>query len=249
MFKNDQESHEHSLDVLNMLYQYDSFLDSLEVIADMGCGSALDAQWWAKLTTRDTPPEPHEYLVYAVDKDISKIDPEILTSNNRLVTYQANYDTVPLPRKVDLMWSHDSFQYSLNPLNTLKHWNKLMSDNGMLVLNIPLHTTYSYDRLQTRSFNHCYYTYNICNLTYMLAVNGFDCKDCYIYMAPNYGWIHYAVYKGHEPFDHETTTWFDLAEYGFLSDSAVASLNKYGHVRQEDLIFTWLDKDWRFAKN
>ena len=124
-----------------------------------------------------------------------------------------------------------------------------MNTNGMLVLNVPMHTTYSYDRLQTRSFSNNYFTYNICNLTYMLAVNGFDCRDCYIYMAPNYGWIHFAVYKSHEPYDPATTTLFDLADAGLLSDSAMTSLNKYGHLRQEDLMFTWLDKDWRFAKN
>ena len=124
-----------------------------------------------------------------------------------------------------------------------------MNTNGMLCLNVPMHTTYSYDRLQTRSFSGCYYTYNICNLTYMLAVNGFDCRDCYIYMAQNYGWIHFCVYKNYEPFDPASTSWFDLAEKGLILDSAIDSLNKYGHVRQEELMFTWLDKDWRFAHN
>ena len=38
-FKNALESHEHSRDVLDMLYQYDTFMDSLKVIADMGCGA------------------------------------------------------------------------------------------------------------------------------------------------------------------------------------------------------------------
>jgi SAM-dependent methyltransferase len=249
VFKNPEESHEHSLDVLNMLYQYDSFLDSLEVIADMGCGSGLDAQWWAQLTTRDDPPEPHDYIVYAVDKDISKIDDAILKQNHRILTFQNDFNVVALPRQVDLMWSHDSFQFSTNPLATLRHWNSLMNENGMLVLNVPMQTTYSYDRLQTRSFSGTYFTYNICNLTYMLAVNGFDCRDCYIYMAPNYGWIHFAVYKSRVPFDHETTSLFDVADAGLLSDSAMSSLNKYGHLRQEELMFTWLDKDWRFAKN
>lgn len=249
MFKNPEESHEHSLDVLNMLYQYDSFLDSLKVVADMGCGSGLDAKWWAELTTRDDPPEPHNYTVYAVDTDARKIDPYILKTNSNLHVIQEDYNTVHFPKKVDLMWSHDSFQYSINPLQTLAHWNKYMNTNGMLVLNVPIHTTYSYDRLQTRSFSGCYYTYNACNLMYMLAVSGFDCRDCYVYMAPNYGWIHFAVYKSYEPFDAASTSWFDLADKRLISDSAMQSLNKYGHVRQEELMFTWLDKDWRFAKN
>mgnify|MGYP003704878173 CR=1 FL=1 len=94
MFKNPQESHEHSLDVLKMLYEYDSFLDSLKVIADMGCGSGLDVEWWAKLTTRDEPPDPHDYLVYAVDRDTSKIEKELLIYN---LDKEKN-DNRPIPR-------------------------------------------------------------------------------------------------------------------------------------------------------
>ena len=249
MFKNPEESHQHSRDVLDMLYQYDSFMDSIKVVADMGCGSGLDAQWWAELYTRDDPPEPHNYLVFAVDTDTSRIEKPILAANSNLKPMQADYNTVHLPKKVDLLWSHDSFQFSVNPLQTLSHWNSLMNVNGMLCLSVPMHTTYSYDRLQTRSFSGCYYTYNVCNLMYMLAVNGFDCRDAYIYMAPNYGWLHFCVYKNFSPFDAASTSWFDLAEKGLISDSAIESLNKWGHVRQEDLIFTWLDKDWRYAKN
>jgi hypothetical protein len=247
-FKNPLESHEHSLDVLNMLYQYDSFMDSIRVVADMGCGSGLDVNWWATLHSRDDPPEPHNYKVYAIDRDISRIDPAILSHSN-VIALEHNFEHPIGLSQVDLIWSHDSFQFAVNPMSTLKLWNESMNINGMLVLNIPMHTTYSYDRLQTRSFSGCYYTYNICNLMYMLAANGFDCRDCYIYMAPNYGWIHFAVYKSMGPQIPENTSWFDLADRGLISDSAMASLNKWGHVRQEDLMFTWLDKDWRFAKN
>ena len=248
LFKNSLESHEHSRDVLDMLYQYDSFMDSIKVIADMGCGEGLDAKWWATLYTRDDPPEPHNYYVYAIDRDTSRFDPEIKKLHN-LRVIEADFEQPVMPRPIDLLWSHDSFQYALNPLNTLRVWNQQMNVNGMLVLNLPIAQTYSYDRIQTRSFSGCYYNHNICTLMYMLAVNGFDCRDCYIYMASNYGWIHMAVYKSYEPFDAATTTWFDLADKNLISDSAMASLNKYGHVRQEDLMFTWLDKDWRFARN
>ena len=248
VFKNPGESHEHSRDVLDMLYQYDSFMDSLKVVADMGCGAGLDAEWWATLYTRDDPPEPHDYLVFAVDQNISKIEPDVLKHSN-IKPIEGDFSSVHLPRKADFVWCHDSFQFTLNPLQTLSHWNNQMNTNGMLSLNVPIHTTYSYDRLQTRSFSGCYYTYNICNLMYMLAVNGFDCRDCYIYMAPNYGWIHFAVYKSSGAMDPAATTWFDLADRNLISDSAMQSLNKWGHVRQEDLMFTWLDKDWRFARN
>ena len=248
MFKNAQESHQHSRDVLDMLYQYDTFMDSIEVVADMGCGAGLDIDWFARLTTRDDPPEPHNYVCYAVDRNINQIESDVLKNKN-VVVLPGDFTDIFIPRKLDLVWSHDSFQFSINPLKTLSHWNHMMNINGMLVLNVPIHTTYSYDRLQTRSFSGAFFTYNICNMMYMLATCGFDCRDCYIYAAPNYGWIHFCVYKNYEPLDPAATTWFDLAEKGLISDSAMQSLNKWGHVRQEDLMFTWLDKDWRFARN
>jgi len=247
-FKNALESHEHSRDVLDMLYQYDSFMDSIQVIADMGCGVGLDAQWWATLMTRDDPPEPHDYLVYAVDRNIKQVDHEVLEHPN-IKFIEADFEQPTIPREIDLLWSHDSFQYAVNPMNTLRVWNEQMSINGMLVLNVPLMQTYSYDRIQTRSFSGCYYNHNLCTLLYMLAVNGFDCRDCYIYTAQNYGWVHIAVYKSMAPMDPASTSWYDLIDKNLVHDSVIASLNTYGHVRQEELIFTWLDKDWRFAKN
>jgi hypothetical protein len=231
-----------------MLYQYDSFMDSIQVVADMGCGAGLDVNWWATLTTRDDPPEPHDYLVYAVDQNIKQIEHEVLLNKN-IKVLEGNFEERLIPREIDLIWSHDSFQYAVNPLNTLRVWNEQMSMNGMLVLNVPLAQTYGYDRIQTRSFSGCYYNHNICTLMYMLAVNGFDCRDCYVYMAPNYGWVHMVVYKSYAPMDPAATTWFDLADKNLISDGAMASLNKYGHVRQEELMFTWLDKDWRWARN
>ena len=75
-FRNPESSHEHSLEILNVIYGYDSFLDSLRVIADMGCGGGLDSKWFAELWTRDEPPEPRNYTVYAVDQNIKQIEPE-----------------------------------------------------------------------------------------------------------------------------------------------------------------------------
>lgn len=249
-FKNAHASHEHSQSILKLLYEYDSFLDSIQVVADMGCGSGLDIEWWASLYTRDDPPEPHNYLCYAIDRDIKQIDPTLLENNKNIKVIAGDMSQqLIIPRKVDFLWCHDSFQYVINPLLTLKNWNEMMNINGMMTLSLPQHQTYEYNRIQTRSVSGCYYHYNICNLMYMLAVNGFDCRDCYIWMDTNNAWMHFAVYKSMDPMDPVTTSWFDLADKNLINNSVMDSLNKYGHVRQEELIFTWLDRDWRFAKN
>jgi SAM-dependent methyltransferase len=248
-FKSAQESHAHSRQTMDAIYEFDTFLDSLEVVADMGCGAGLDAQWWSVLETRDEPPEPRNYYTYAVDKNIKRIDAST-ADIKRFRSVEADFETVKLPRKVDLMWCHDSFQYSTNPLETLRHWNSLMTTDGMLILIVNQNIRYEYNRLVDRTESQCYFNHNVCNLIYMLSVNGFDCNDAYILKNINDPWIHIAVYKSSiEPMDPKTTTLFDLADLNLLHPSVVNSLNRWGHLRQEDIIYPWLDKDWHRPKN
>jgi SAM-dependent methyltransferase len=249
-FKNALESHEHSLKTLEVLYGYDSFLDSLEHVADFGCGSGLDTQWWASLQTRDDPPEPRNYTVYAVDVNTSKLTQSVNQLSN-VHAIEADFDVVDhaLPRPVDFIWCHDSFQYVTNPLATLARWNAQMNVNGMLALVFPQAVHYEYNRLNNISWSGCYHNHNIVSLMYMLAVNGFDCKDAYFFKEPNDPWLHAAVYKSDiAPMNPKTTTWYDLAASGLLSDSVVDCINRFGYVRQEEIITNWLDKDFYLPK-
>jgi trans-aconitate methyltransferase len=243
-FRNAYDSHDHSRGILDLIYGYDSFLDSLSVVADFGCGIGLDVEWWATLETRDDPPEPRDYLVYALDKE-NKIEPHIAELKN-VKFIQADFeDDYILPRKIDLLWSHDSFQYATNPLQTLKRWNQQMNVNGMLVLSLPQNVHYNYNRIYNDSYNYSFYNHNIASLIYMLATNGFDCRDAYFYKNTNDPWLYAAVYKSTvEPLDPKTTSWHTLADLNLINDSAVASLNSNNFVRSEDLITTWLDKDF-----
>lgn len=247
-FSNSHVSHEHSLEILSLLYGYDSFLDSLTVIGDMGCGAGLDAAWWATLETRDDPPEPRNYRVYAVDRTLDKIDDDIRAIKN-IRWIEGNFEEYGLlPELLDLVWAHNTFQFVTNPLHTLSVWNRQMNTNGMLVMALPQTINYIYNRLTFRTHNYCYYNYNISNLVYMLAVNGFDCRDAYFYKNAETDWIYLAVYKAENAMDPSTTSWFDLADKKLLHPSVVDSLNRYGHVRQEDIFYPWLDKDFYRAK-
>jgi trans-aconitate methyltransferase len=246
-FSNPYYSHEHSLEVLNLLYGYDSFLDSLKVICDLGCGAGLDAQWWATLETRDDPPEPRNYIVFAVDRDLSRVEPDVRdTMGIRWI--ERDFQDIEIPTKVDLMWCHDAFQYSTNPLQTLAQWNSQMSQDGMLVMSLPQNINYVYNQVQFKTFDYSYFNYTLPNLIYMLAVNGFDCRDAYFYKNMQSNWINLAVYKAREPMDPTKTSLFDLSQMGLLNDSTIASLTAHGHIRQEDIIYSWLDKDFYQAK-
>jgi SAM-dependent methyltransferase len=244
LFKNAYDSHTHSLEILNLLYEYDSFLDNLTVIADMGCGEGHDSKWFASLFTRDDPPEPRNYLVYAIDQNITQIAPDVLAIEN-IKPMQGNFEERLVPRQVDLMWAHDSFQYAKDPFKCLATWKDTLNENGMLIMAIP-QTTYhdrSTKQLVISNHSHQYYSYNLLNLMYMLAISGFDCRDAYFYRKENTPWIYLAVYASeHGPLPG--ASWHDLVDRKLVNDSVINSINRYGYARLDDVVVTWLDKDF-----
>ena len=74
----------------------------------------------------------------------------------------------------------------------------------------------------------------------MLAVSGWDCKSGLFIKDLRDPWIKAVVYKGEvKPQNPRTTSWTELAELDLLPDSAVESINKWGYVKQQDLILPW----------
>jgi len=245
-FKNAEASYDHTQFIRDLLYQYDSFLDSLEVIADFGCGEGLNIEWWANLQTRDEPPEPCNYLCYAVDRNVKQIRKNILDLPN-VKPVEADLEDPDrfISRQIDLIWCHDTFQYITNPIYTLRQWNEMMSVNGMLIISIPQSVYYANNRLNNSSSNGSYFNHNAVNMMYMLAVNGFDCRDAYFYKNTNDMWLYIAVYKSEiSPFDPQKTSWHDLIDSNLVNESVKNCVNKYGFVKQEEILTTWLDKDY-----
>jgi hypothetical protein len=250
LFKNAVESHKHSLKTLNLLYEYDTFLDSLTVIADMGCGEGADSLWWANLETRDEPPEPHNYIVYAVDQDVSRLLPEA-KAHDRIIPIESDYDVKTLPRKADLVWAHDTLQYSRDPFKTLAAWKANMNENGMLVISVPQGTYFSTEenRWVITSHSHQYYNYNLLSLIYMLAISGFDCNDAYFYKEPGTPWLYAAVYASKYGPLEGSPTWYDIADRGLINASLINSVQRNGYAKLEEVIVSWLDKNNYIVKD
>lgn len=246
-FENGLKSHEHSLTVFNEFVRYHDFLLGLQGVADMGCGNGYDLLWWAQLeNTLMEPSEPFNYHCYAVDINVKQID---VSYPDNVHVIEADFETKVLPRPVDFMWSHNSFQYAINPVNTLKIWNQQLNENGMLYICVPTQR-YDFNSHMSRfSGNYEYYNHTMSNLIYMLAVNGFDCNDAYFMKEAGEPWLHAAVYKtGIEPMDPRTTSWANLAALDLLNSSMVKCVNRYGKLNEDELVFKWLDQDFHFCR-
>ena len=248
LFQSPDDSHTHSLRTLQSLNAYDDFMDNIQVVCDMGCGYGKDLFWWANNTYEDDhgTMQPRNYLCFGVDLDTTKI-PTPRPKNVRVIQRDFEEEKV-VNVPVDLVWSHDSFRYATNPLQTLKNWNAMMNENGMLVLIVPQMVNIVYRQPVVRTFPGCYFSYNITNLMYMLAVSGFDCRDGHFVKYANDPWVHCVVYKNDRgPLDPKTTSWYKLSDLGLLPKTADDCISKYGYLKQELLQTHWLDGqfiDW-----
>jgi SAM-dependent methyltransferase len=240
-FSSHEQSHRHSLQTLETLYEYDDFMESIKDLVDLGSGSGLDLEWWATRTTRDEVPQPLNIRCLGIDLEARST---LTTKYSNLQHQFQNFeDPILATRKFDVAWCHDAFQYALNPLQTLKNWWNIMNPNGMLVIIVPQTTNLESNAQAFDQASGCYYHWTPVSLIHALAVSGFDCRDGYFLKAANDPWLHAIVYKSeHEPMDPRTTSWYDLADRKLIPDSAAASALKYTHVRQRDLILPWLDK-------
>ena len=241
MFVHPEDSHVHSLQVLNQLYEYDDFMQSIRTVLDLGCGSGDDLVWWATRTTRDENPEPLNIRCTGVD-----LAPELIpTKKHNNIFYQSvdfENNIVPTPRGFDVLWCHDSFQYAHHPVATLSKWWNLTSDGGMLCLTVPQTVNITRRQFDYHLPSGCYYHHSMVSLIYMLATAGWDCRSGFFLQTPTEPWIHAVVYKSQiPPMDPKTTTWHKLAELKLLPDSAARSIQAHNYLRQQDLIVPWID--------
>lgn len=239
-FARPQDSHQHSLQTLSMLYNHIDFMESIGTLADMGCGTGLDLEWWATRTTQEDNPKPLNIRCVGID-----CTPQLSLSQkyrNISFTHQDFEQPIKQKNKFDVLWCHDSFQYVIDPFTTLRQWNEATHENGMLVLILPQTTNMEFNDQEFDQPDYCYYNWTMVSLMHVLAVNGWDCGSGFFKKAPGDHWLHAVVYKStHPPMDPRTTRWYQLAEMGLLPDSAKQSILKYGYLRQRDLVVPWLD--------
>lgn len=241
-FDSDQHSHAHSRETLDLLYEYDDFMQSVGSMIDMGCGTGLDLEWWATRTTRDGSDTPLDIRCTGID-----LAPELSLpkkyKNIRYYSQDFEHVIIQNLKRFDIIWCHDSFQRVIDPFRTLRQWRDVTNPDGMLILIVPQTTNIE---SRTQAFDQhdgCYWNWTMVSLIHVLAVTGWDCAAGFFRKNPHDPWLHAAVYKSEkEPLDPKTTRWYDLAEQGLLPESAQQSVERWGYLRQRDLVLPWLDK-------
>ena len=242
MFKTEQVLDRPSLGILNALYEYDDFMSSVETLADLGCGTGEDLKWWATRTTRDDAPIPLNIRCVGVDLEDQMGKIKKLSN----VSYQkTNFEEIihpPAKKLFDVFWCFDSFQYCINPIETLKKWRTIASDGSMLVISVPDTMIVKHRQLAFSQPEGCYYHHTMVSLIHMLAVTGWNCNAGFFQKQTNDPWTHAIVYKSeHEPLDPRTTNWYQLSEMKLLPESAEQSVYAHGYLRQQDLVIPWID--------
>lgn len=241
MFSRPELSHAHSLEFLNSLYEYDDFMLSISTLADLGCGTGLDTEWWATRTTRDENPEPLNINCMGID-----LLPQLpIARKYPNITYQSidfEKNVVTPPNKFDVLWCHDAFQYCVDPLTTLSNWWHIASPGGVLCLSIPQTINIKQRQLAYHLPEGVYYHHTMVTLIRMLATAGWDCKTGFFQQQPQDSWIRIMVYKSeYEPLPVKTT-WHELVEKKLLPESADHGIQAHNYLRQQDLLLPWIDK-------
>lgn len=235
------DSHKHSLEVLDYLYQYDDFMASIRSMVDLGCGIGDDLEWWATRTTKDDVPKPLD--IQCVGVDLAENLPMARKHSNTVYQRGDFESTLHAPKDgFDVLWCHDAFQYALNPVQTLSRWWHIASLGAMLALTIPITQRIHQRNLDYHLPTGCYYHYSMVSLIHMLATAGWDCRSGFFKQAPGDPWLHAVVYKSaHTPLDPKVATWHELSERKLVPKSADASIMSHNYLRQQDLVVPWLD--------
>lgn len=248
-FSSAETSHQHSLETLELFYQYDDFMMSIARVADLGCGQyAKDMIWWSTRYTRDED-SPRWLKIKTTGFDVF----ESINVRQDNVGYQKADIEKEIAwggEKFDVLWCHDTFQYLLNPYEALANWRKIAADDSMLVLIVPQTTNMQYNVQEFNMPNGHLYHHTLTSLIFMLGCAGWDTRAGFYKKEPGDKWLHIIAYNSKEKArDPRTTSWYDLADAGLLHDSAVKSINRYGLLRQQDLVVPWLDKSLTWMKS
>lgn len=237
-----QQSHEHSLQTLELLDGFDDFKASIKHLADFGCGQGLDLEYFANMQEYDEDGLPSRYLdINCVGFDLTceKIKPQrhnIKYKNWDLNNHKDAMWSVPF----DVVWCHDVMQYLHSPVNFLRFVNKNMNTGGMLYLGVPSTVSVLHNRFQNYTPSGHLNTFTVSQIIYLLALSGFDVKDFYLNKHKHTDYIDVVIYKERDPLPIDTS-WYAMVDMGILNEQQQELVLKNNILSDQGLTALWLN--------
>ena len=242
-FTSQEQAFQHSKKhILDLFYQYDDFMESIGRVIDLGCDTeAFNMLWFANATTRDGQELPLNI------KCVGQSDIDKLLVKHNSISFQKGAPEMlsKTKKKFDILYCYDTLPFIVDPYQALRNWWNIANKDAMLVIAVKQTTNVEFNVLEYNTQMNYKHHYTVPILLYMLAVNGWDCKGGFFKKAIDDPWIYAVVYRSDiKPMNPQTTNLYNLIEdTELLPDVAAKSIEKYGMIRQKDLVLPWLDSN------
>lgn len=243
-----KQSHEHSMQTLLLLNEFDDFKNSIKHMADFGCGKGLDLEYWGNMC-ENTENGPGRYLNFnCVGFDLNAELNKPSRKNIKYKNFDLNSDEPMWSVPFDVIWCHQVMQHIYSPVEFLGRINRNLSKGGMLYLSVPSTVNVQHHLFQNYTPPAHYNTFTVTQIIYLLALNGFDVKDFYLQKRKFEDIIQVLVYKERDPLPYDTS-WYAMADMDILSDDIKEIVMKNGVLSDLGIVTTWLDgtvQDYRW---
>jgi SAM-dependent methyltransferase len=224
---------------LRLLNRYGDFMDGIKTVVDMGAGIGAESLWWA--TNRDSDNRLRDIKVTAYEL---YSNPQVSAQHENIHWRIRDFvDTQLEEASQDFIWANNSFQYAYNPIETLIHWNKILRQDGMLCMHIPVNNSlyYNQDRIvfDNEYTSGCCFNHTLGSLIYMLATAGFDCRQGHF--AQDDQWIKAAVYKS-DANPQLNSSLYELKDKNLLPTCLDGVIQGKNSFKNSDLRVEWIDR-------
>jgi SAM-dependent methyltransferase len=238
LLSNPASSNLHASNYLEMVFQFEEMLESIDSVLDVGCADGYSSSYWAEAGILDDEENlvPLNINVTAIDKQ-NTFDESNQHKNINFI--QTDWMSFEPKETYDVIWAHNVLHLAQDPLQFLHKMNNLCNEGGMLCLSFPTLVNTFYAEPDYRIYTEAQHQITIISLIHMLVLSGFNCNDGYFLKEPNSNIINALVYKDTDKlYNYNEISLYELND--MFPQSVQNQLTKFGYITNKNLLLTWL---------